>query len=216
MRREPPLLRRQLLTWLLVPLTLLLIADAFVSYWITLDFSRRAYDRTLIEIAHEVALHLRVSAGRFEFDMPEPARRVLLSDPSDKIHFGITTADGTQIAGSPIRVRAAIKRGPRDEAVRRRSRKRIGSTSRNRSDPMQEAIARRRWYESQRPGEAQRLGARDAVERDRTASVADPGRRFSRLGRRRARLVTAATPAEGRGCTLFVRLESGRHCRSAR
>lgn len=118
MRREQPLLRKQLLTWLLVPLTLLLIADAFVSYWITLDFSRRAYDRTLIEIAHEIALHLRLSAGQIEFDMPEPARRVLLSDPSDTIHFGIATADGTQIAGSPMPGPSGpTQRGPRDETL---------------------------------------------------------------------------------------------------
>ena len=32
-----PLLRSQLLVWLLVPLFLLLTADAFISYWIALS-----------------------------------------------------------------------------------------------------------------------------------------------------------------------------------
>ena len=53
-----PLLRRQLLRWLLIPLSLLLVTDAFVSYWIALEFAQRAYDRALVEIARDVALHL--------------------------------------------------------------------------------------------------------------------------------------------------------------
>jgi two-component system sensor histidine kinase TctE len=118
MPTEQRWLRRQLLVWLLVPLTLLLVADAFVSYRVTLDFSRRAYDRSLIEVAHEIALHLRMSAGGLELDMPEAARRVLLSDPSDKIFFGVTSPAGTLIAGSALPAPSGpAARGPRDEAL---------------------------------------------------------------------------------------------------
>ncbi|RPI46050.1 MAG: sensor histidine kinase [Betaproteobacteria bacterium] len=118
MAAKQPWLRKQLLVWLLVPLTLLLVADAFISYRVTLDFSRRAYDRSLIDIAHEIALHLRASAGGLELDMPEAARRVLLTDPSDAIYFAITAADGSLIAGSPLPgPRGTISRGPRGEAL---------------------------------------------------------------------------------------------------
>ena len=118
MPRDEPWLRRQLLTWLLVPLTLLLLADAFVSYWITLDFSRRAYDRSLIEIAHEIALYLRPGSGRPELDMPEAARRVLLTDPSDRIFFGVTSLDGSHVAGDPLPAPSgALARGLRDETL---------------------------------------------------------------------------------------------------
>ena len=55
-------LRSQLLAWLLVPLTLLLIADAYVSYRIALGFSREAYDRSLVEVAHEVVGRLLADA----------------------------------------------------------------------------------------------------------------------------------------------------------
>lgn len=58
MRDDQPLLRRQLLGWLLIPLLLLLTTDAFVSYWISLKFSQRAYDRALVEVARDVSLHL--------------------------------------------------------------------------------------------------------------------------------------------------------------
>ena len=102
MSREQPLLRTQLLTWLLVPLCLLLTADTFVSYRVALNFAERAYDRSLNEIAREVSLHVHAVGGRLEMDMPAAARKVLFTDPSDKIFFEIATVDGKVMAGEPI------------------------------------------------------------------------------------------------------------------
>ncbi len=97
-----PLLRTQLLTWLLVPLFVLLTADTLVSYWVALNFSQRAHDRTLVEVAREVSLHLRGANGGLTLDMPPEARRVLLVDPVDRIHFEVTTAEGRRIDGEPL------------------------------------------------------------------------------------------------------------------
>lgn len=108
---ESPLLRRQLLVWLLVPLSVLFVADAFVSYWVALSFSQRAYDRSLIEIAREVSLHLRVMDGKLALDMPEAARRLLFTDPEDRVYFEISTAGGLPVAGeriAPARNRSAV------------------------------------------------------------------------------------------------------------
>lgn len=105
MRRERPLLRRQLLTWLLVPLFLLLSADAFVSYWVALTFSQRAHDRTLLEVAREFSLYLRAEGGALALRMPEEARRLLFTDPEDRLHFEVAAADGRVVAG--VRVPAA-------------------------------------------------------------------------------------------------------------
>lgn len=102
MPREQPLLRRQLLAWLLVPLVLLLTADTFVSYWIAVRFAQRAYDRSLVEIAREISLHLRGAHGELALDLPEEARAVLLSDPVDRISFAVATADGRRMAGDDI------------------------------------------------------------------------------------------------------------------
>jgi two-component system sensor histidine kinase TctE len=88
------LLRRQLLSWLLTPLFVLLTADTFLTYWISLSFSQRAYDRSLVEIAREVSLHLKGAEGRLVLDLPPPARRVLLSDPEDRVFLEVSTADG--------------------------------------------------------------------------------------------------------------------------
>jgi two-component system sensor histidine kinase TctE len=111
-------LRSQLLAWLLVPLTLLLIADAYVSYRIALGFSREAYDRSLVEVAHEVALHLRAEGGALQLEMPEAARRVLLTDATDRIYFGIIAADGSTVAGEALPgPNGKVLKGPRAEVL---------------------------------------------------------------------------------------------------
>ncbi|RPJ45584.1 MAG: sensor histidine kinase [Betaproteobacteria bacterium] len=111
---EHPLLRTQLLTWLLVPLFVLLTADTAVSYWIALNFSQRAHDRTLVEVAREVSLHLRGANGDVVLDMPPEARRVLLVDPLDTLHFEVASTDGRHIDG------VAIAPADGDAAARRR------------------------------------------------------------------------------------------------
>jgi len=109
-----PLLRSQLLTWLLVPLFLLLTADAAISYWIALSSSQRAYDRSLVEIARGVSLHLRTYNGTLALDMPDAARRVLFTDPVDAMYFQVETASGRVVAGDPLAP------GHRDGAAARR------------------------------------------------------------------------------------------------
>lgn len=114
-RTGHPLLRTQLLTWLLVPLFVLLTADTLISYWVALNFSQRAHDRTLVEVAREVSLHLRGSNGGLTLDMPPEARRVLLIDPVDRLHFEVVMADGRRIDGEslpPSGTDAAKRRSP--------------------------------------------------------------------------------------------------------
>jgi len=99
---EQPLLRTQLLKWLLVPLFVLLTADTVFSYWMALRFSQRAYDRTLVEIAHEAAFHMLANGRNLVLDVPEAARRVLFTDPSDKLFYAIETPDGRLVSGREV------------------------------------------------------------------------------------------------------------------
>jgi two-component system sensor histidine kinase TctE len=96
---EQSLLRTKLLHWLLVPLAVLLTADTFISYWVALRFSERAYDHALVEIAREAALHLGADNGGLRFEMAEEARQVIFSDPRDILYFEITDQRGTHIDG---------------------------------------------------------------------------------------------------------------------
>jgi len=115
--RSDPLLRTQLLTWLLIPLTLLLVIDTFVGYGVSLRISERAHDRVLLEVAREVSLYVHGENGRLAFDMPDAAHTVLLNDPSDSVYFGILSADGRLIAGQPIGPDIPLRQGPRDHGA---------------------------------------------------------------------------------------------------
>ena len=73
-----------------------------IGYWIAISSSQRAYDRSLVEIARGVSLHLRTHNGTLALDMPAEARRVLFTDPVDTIYFRVETAAGRLVAGDPI------------------------------------------------------------------------------------------------------------------
>ena len=102
MQAEQPLLRTKLLKWLLVPLALLLTADTFISYWISLRFAERAYDHALVEIGREVTLHLDTANGGLRFEMPEAARSIIFNDPRDTLHYEVADARGALVAGERI------------------------------------------------------------------------------------------------------------------
>jgi two-component system sensor histidine kinase TctE len=110
---ERPLLRRQLLGWLLAPLALLLAADTFVSYWVALSFSQQAHDRTLLEVARELSLYLRpAQGGALVLRLPQEARRLLFTDPVDRLAFEAAEADGRTVAGERLApAPAAARRG---------------------------------------------------------------------------------------------------------
>jgi two-component system, OmpR family, sensor histidine kinase TctE len=99
MRRDGPHLRRQLLTWLLGPLVLLLVLDSAAAWWSAQRFANLAYDRALQEIGREIALHVHLSGGRPRLDLPQNASKVLLTDTEDRLYFRVLAADGTLLGG---------------------------------------------------------------------------------------------------------------------
>jgi signal transduction histidine kinase len=92
-------LRGKLLRWLLIPLSLLLLVDAIGSYLLASRLSSRVQDGQLIEIARELALHVRPSGASLAFDLEKDAERTLLLDEVDELHYAVTTGDGVRIAG---------------------------------------------------------------------------------------------------------------------
>ena len=96
---SPPTLRSKLLRWLLLPLTLALLADIAGSYFLVQAVTRDIYDGELAEIARELVLHLQPQAGGFTFDLSADAERSLLLDGYDKVYYAIRAADGRTVAG---------------------------------------------------------------------------------------------------------------------
>jgi signal transduction histidine kinase len=92
-------LRSQLLRWLLVPLTLLFLADAIGSYIVARHLSDQVYDGELLEIARELTLHVKPDGVRPTFNLERDAERTLLLDQYDEVHYAVRTDDGASIAG---------------------------------------------------------------------------------------------------------------------
>ena len=92
-------LRSQLLRWLLIPLTLLFLADAIGSYIVARHLSDQVYDGELLEIARELTLHVKPDGVRPTFNLERDAERTLLLDQYDEVHYAVRTDDGASIAG---------------------------------------------------------------------------------------------------------------------
>jgi two-component system sensor histidine kinase TctE len=97
--RETPRLRRQLLTWLLGPLVVLLVLDTAAAWWNAQRFANLAYDRALQEVGREIALHVHLPGGQPQLDLPQDASKVLLTDPEDRLYFRVLGPDGAALGG---------------------------------------------------------------------------------------------------------------------
>jgi len=94
-----PRLQHKLLAWLLWPLMALLVLDTAASYWISLSFSNRAHDRSLQEIAREVALHVRPNGLAPRLDMSADIEKILLIDQDDQLYYRVSSENGALIGG---------------------------------------------------------------------------------------------------------------------
>lgn len=101
MTAPEPRLRHKLLAWLLGPLLVLLILDTAFSYWSSVSFSNLAHDRSLHEIAREVALHVKLNGHAPKLDMSPAAERILLVDQDDRLFYKVVSETGAVIGGDP-------------------------------------------------------------------------------------------------------------------
>jgi two-component system sensor histidine kinase TctE len=95
-------LRTQLLAWLIGPLALLLAAEAAWDLHSARDFSRRAFDKALVELARDVALHVGGSPAEPRLQLDTATVALLLEDPTDRVSFAVLLADGRMVEGTPI------------------------------------------------------------------------------------------------------------------
>src|SRR6478735_10905306 len=101
MQTVEPRLKSKLLAWLLGPLLALLVLDTAVTYWTSVDFSNLAHDRSLNEIAREVALHIKPGSGGPKLEITPAAERILLLDQDDRVAYKIWTQSGAVVGGDP-------------------------------------------------------------------------------------------------------------------
>src|ERR1017187_1215310 len=92
-------LRKKLLTWLLLPMLILLLMSAAIMYSLAFRFVNYAYDYALVDSTHDISGQIVTIGGRASLDLPESARKIIVSDELDTIYFNVIDKDGTVIAG---------------------------------------------------------------------------------------------------------------------
>ena len=95
----PKSLKQQLMLWLLLPLFLVLLTSAIVSYYRALHFANLAYDRALFRAALALADQIDVQGKQVVVDLPQVARDLLVYDKDDVIYYRITAPDSKLVAG---------------------------------------------------------------------------------------------------------------------
>ncbi|MEI7037392.1 sensor histidine kinase [Fulvimonas yonginensis] len=85
--RWQPSLRRRLLAFLLIPVGVLLLLDAMLTYGVALAYSNRVHDRDLGDDALSLAQMLRI--GRLRDGLSQQARFLLEYDPDGRSYFSV-------------------------------------------------------------------------------------------------------------------------------
>ena len=94
-----PSLRRRLLRFLLVPLSLLLGIGIFIDYQTGTSSIRLAYDQVLREASLAIAAHVRNAHGEIVVDLSPQAIAMLRSDSRDTIYYVVRGPLGGLISG---------------------------------------------------------------------------------------------------------------------
>jgi two-component system sensor histidine kinase TctE len=94
-----PSIRRQLIFWLVLPLSVALICSALVVYKLASDFVTEAYDRALYDSALDLSRRLRLREGRLTVDLPPAAADMLEIDDIDRVFYAVRNHDGDLVLG---------------------------------------------------------------------------------------------------------------------
>ena len=98
--REPSI-RRQLIFWLVLPLSIALICSALFVYKLAVDFVTEAYDRALYDSALDLSRRLRLRQGGLFVDLPPAAADMLEIDELDRVYYAVRSDTGQLVIGQP-------------------------------------------------------------------------------------------------------------------
>lgn len=92
-------IRRQLLTWLLVPIITLWVVSAGITYILAIDFANNAYDSALLDSARAVSSRLVFKPTGTIVDLPPAAQEILKWNAKDDFFYQVLTSKGKLISG---------------------------------------------------------------------------------------------------------------------
>jgi len=92
-------IRKQLLLWLLIPLSTIAASSTFIAYNAAILLAREIYDKGLLNSADSVIARVRHKGGKVLVDLPPAAQSILKHNYQDTFFYQIYTMDGKLIAG---------------------------------------------------------------------------------------------------------------------
>lgn len=95
-------LRRQLASWLLIPLLVVWVIGAVKSYYIAVDYANLANDRELFDSALTLASQVRSDHGTIAVNQAQTALQMITIDPYDKVFFKVSAPELGVIAGREV------------------------------------------------------------------------------------------------------------------
>jgi len=112
-------IRLRLLKWLIVPILLINVAGATMTYLLAWVPAQIAFDQSLADAAGALASRLRVGDKGVSIDLPRPAEQILRANDVDVFYFVVRTASGRVLAGDPDFPRkSSVEQGAYDSAMR--------------------------------------------------------------------------------------------------
>jgi two-component system, OmpR family, sensor histidine kinase TctE len=92
-------LRAQLLWWLLCPLLVLLMVNAWFSNRLAVSTANQAFDRLLLASADAIAEDVEFRDGSVVVDLPYAALQLLESNIQERIYYRVVAPDGKTLTG---------------------------------------------------------------------------------------------------------------------
>ena len=92
-------IRRRVLAWLIVAMTLVFSANLLSSYYGNIEAADSAYDRLLLASASAIAERTVVRGDGLHVDIPYVALDMLASTAQDRVFYAVPAPDGRVVTG---------------------------------------------------------------------------------------------------------------------
>lgn len=95
-------LKRFILARLIVPLMFFITGESVLSYFVTLHYVDKTYDRWLLDTATALSQEIKITGADTRVELPPAAQEIVKWDDLDKTYFKINSLDKGLLAGDNI------------------------------------------------------------------------------------------------------------------
>ncbi len=100
-------LKSEILLRLIIPLIFFVALETVLSYFVTLHYVDKTYDRWLLDSARSLAQEIKIKEAQVQVELPHAALEIFKWDDLDKTYFKISSAEKGMIVGDSFVPEAA-------------------------------------------------------------------------------------------------------------